>query len=102
MGIGLGIFLVAAGAILVWGVNADANGLDIDAIGVILMVVGLVSVLLSLLFWSSWGGWGVRRRTLVADRGYDDDYVVRELEPRRRTRVVEQREVDGGAGPPPA
>jgi hypothetical protein len=102
MGIGVGLFLTAAGAILVWGVQADAEGLNVDAIGVILMVTGLVGVLLSLVFWSSWGGWGVRRRTVVADRGYDDGYVVRELEPRRRTRVVEHREDAGPAGPPPA
>jgi hypothetical protein len=100
MGIGVGIFLVAAGAILVWGVNAEAEGLNVDAIGVILMIVGLVGLLLSLLFWSSWGGWGVtRRRTLVADHG--DDYVVREAEPRRRRTVIEHREDDGPAGPPP-
>ena len=99
MGIGAGIFLIAAGAILVWGVEADVEGVNVDAVGVILMIVGLVGILLSLLFWSSWGGWGVRRRTVVADGG--DDYVVRELEPRRRTRVVEHSEVEGGSAPPP-
>ena len=100
MGIGLGLFLIAAGAILVWGVEGDAEGLNVDAVGVILMITGLVGILISLLFWSSWGGYGVRgRRTTVTDAGYDDVVVrEREVEPRRRTRVVEQREVDG----PPA
>jgi hypothetical protein len=95
MGIGVGIFLVAAGAILVWGVDADAEGLNVDAIGVILMVVGLVGLLLSLLFWTSWGGWGVHRRTIVAEHGYADDLTMREPTPRRRTRVVEHDDVDG-------
>jgi len=27
-------------------------------VGVILMVVGAAGLLLSLMFWSSWGGWG--------------------------------------------
>jgi hypothetical protein len=92
MGIGVGIFLIAAGAILTWGVTSDAEGLNIDAIGVILMVVGIIGILISLLFWSSWGGYGVRRRTVVHDDGYE--------RPRRSTRVVEER--DEVAGGPPA
>jgi hypothetical protein len=92
MGIGVGIFLIAAGAILTWGVTTDAEGLNVDAIGVILMVVGLIGILLSLFFWSSWGGYGVRRRTVVSD----DGYVER---PRRSMRVVEERE-DVAGGPP--
>ena len=39
---GLGLFLIALGAILFWGVEAEIGGLDIDAIGVILMVIGAV------------------------------------------------------------
>jgi hypothetical protein len=94
MGIGVGIFLIAAGAILTWGVTSEAEGLNIDAIGVILMVVGLIGVLISLMFWSSWGGFGgIRRRTVVEDGGHVE-------RPRgRTTRIVEERE---DAGPPPA
>jgi lysylphosphatidylglycerol synthetase-like protein (DUF2156 family) len=64
MGMGVGIFLVAAGAILVWGVTGEFAGVDIDAIGWILMVVGILGVILSMIFWSSWGGpsyWSRRR-----------------------------------------
>ena len=32
------------------------------------MVVGALGLLLSLLFWASWGGWGQRRRTIVDER----------------------------------
>jgi hypothetical protein len=67
MGIGVSLILIAAGAILTWAVDATVSGLNIHTIGVILMVVGLVGLVLSLVFWSSWGGPGAvsggRRRT---------------------------------------
>jgi len=61
MGIGVSLILIAAGAILTWAVNASVSGVDINAIGVNLMIVGAVGLLLSLMFWSSWGGYGVAR-----------------------------------------
>jgi hypothetical protein len=68
MGLGVGIFLIAVGAILTFAVNADTNGsVNVDAVGWILMGIGFLSVLLSLIFWSSWAGPGYwsRRRTYV-------------------------------------
>ena len=62
MGLGASLLLVAAGAILIWGVTGEFAGLDVDAIGWILMVVGIVGLVLSMIFWSSWGGFGGRRR----------------------------------------
>ena len=56
MGIGVSLILIAAGAILTWAVHASVSGVSIATIGVILMVVGGVGILLSLMFWSSWGG----------------------------------------------
>ena len=61
MGIGVSLILIAVGAILTWAVNASVSGVDINAVGVILMIVGAVGLLLSLMFWSSWGGYGVAR-----------------------------------------
>jgi uncharacterized protein DUF6458 len=61
MGIGVSLILIAVGAILTWAVSASVSGVDITAIGVILMIVGAVGLLLSLMFWSSWGGYGVAR-----------------------------------------
>ena len=58
MGLGVSLFLIAVGAILVWGVQTEIAGISEDAIGVILMIVGAAGILLSLLFWSSWGGTG--------------------------------------------
>jgi Domain of unknown function (DUF6458) len=71
MGIGVSLILIAAGAILTWAVNATVSGVDINTIGVILMVVGVIGLLLSLMFWSSWGGVGgtSRRRTTYVDEG---------------------------------
>jgi hypothetical protein len=60
MGIGVSIFLMAVGAILTWGVNATARGLNLEVIGVILMIVGGFGLLLSLLFWSSFAPFGSR------------------------------------------
>lgn len=76
MGIGVSLILVAAGAILTWAVDATVSGLNIHAVGVILMIVGIVGLLLSLMFWSSWGGpagWG-RRRTTFVDEGPPPGY----------------------------
>ena len=74
MGIGLSLILIAVGAIMTWAISATASGIDINAVGVILMIVGAVGLLLSLMFWSSWGGYGVtrtdgRRRVTTVEEG---------------------------------
>jgi beta-lactamase regulating signal transducer with metallopeptidase domain len=63
MGIGVGLILIAAGAILAWAVNATASGVDLNAIGYILLVVGIIGILLSMIFWSSWAGPGYFTRS---------------------------------------
>ncbi|MDQ4019284.1 MAG: DUF6458 family protein [Actinomycetota bacterium] len=68
----MSIFLIAVGAILTWAVTIETQGIDINMVGVILMVVGIIGLLLSLIFWSSWGGFGgSRRETVVRDDRYD-------------------------------
>lgn len=52
-GIGLSLVLIAAGAILAWAVDARVAGLDIVAVGAILMVVGAIGLVFSLLFLAS-------------------------------------------------
>ena len=69
MGLGVSLLLIAVGAILVWGLQSDVAGISEDAIGVILMVVGAAGLVLSLMFWSSWGGVAGRRRTTYVDEG---------------------------------
>ena len=71
MGIGVSLFLIAIGAILAFAVNTTVNGLDIHTVGWILMVVGGVGFLLSLAFWSTWGGFSSRRRDVVVEQRRD-------------------------------
>ncbi len=46
MGIGMSIFLIAFGAILAFAVNAEVGGLEIETVGIILLIVGVVLALL--------------------------------------------------------
>lgn len=61
MGISISILFLAVGAILTWAVSAEVSGVDITAVGVILMIVGAIGLVTSLIFWSSWGGFGGAR-----------------------------------------
>jgi Domain of unknown function (DUF6458) len=69
MGVGVSILLIAAGAILTWAVTATVSGVSIQTVGVILLVVGIVGLVLSMIFWSSWGGVGGGRRRTIVDEG---------------------------------
>ena len=76
MGIGVSIFLIAVGLILALAVNFTTSGVDFDTIGWILVIVGAVGLLLSLIFWSSWGAAGPwRRETYVRYDPYYDRRV---------------------------
>jgi hypothetical protein len=48
MGIGMSIFLIAAGAILRYAINVTVEGIEIDTVGLILMVVGIIGLVISL------------------------------------------------------
>ncbi|MEO8897237.1 MAG: DUF6458 family protein [Candidatus Dormibacter sp.] len=65
MGIGVGILLIAVGAILAFAVSIDttSSGVNLHTIGIILLIVGVLGTALSMFFWSSWGGFGGRRST---------------------------------------
>jgi hypothetical protein len=70
MGLGVSILLIAAGAILAFAVNATVSGVDIQTIGWILLIVGIVGTVLSMIFWSTWAGpgyWSRRRGGYVED-----------------------------------
>jgi hypothetical protein len=68
------LILIAAGAIMAWAVHVTTTGFNVNTIGYILLVVGILGALLSLVFWSSWAGPGY-----FADGG-----------PRRRRTVIEE------------
>ena len=71
MGIGVSIFLLAVGAILTFALNASVSGIDLDTVGVILMIVGIIGLVTSMMFWNSWGGFhraDTTDRVVVRDR----------------------------------
>ncbi|MHB8641629.1 MAG: hypothetical protein ACYDA3_01900 [Gaiellaceae bacterium] len=69
MGITASLLVAAAGAVLIWAVSATVSGLNIHTVGVILLIVGVIGFLISLFFWSSWGGFGARDGALSRDPG---------------------------------
>jgi hypothetical protein len=69
MGIGVSLVLIAVGAIMAFAVHVSGHGFNIHTIGIILLVVGAIGALLSMIFWSSWGGvGGARRETVIEER----------------------------------
>ena len=88
MGIGGSILLIVVGAILTFGLdNTNLGPLNLDTIGWILQIAGLVGLVLTLWVWNS-------RRTRVVARppsappppAYDDRYVADD-----RGQVVEEQ-----------
>jgi hypothetical protein len=74
MGFGASIFLIAAGAILKYGLERDSYGSwNLDAIGLIAMVVGIIGLAVSTLVWAPWR----TRRTGVVEGG--TTYVERDV-----------------------
>lgn len=66
MSSGTSLVLIAVGAILAWAVSYSVAGIDIRAVGAILIVVGALGLLMSLLFWTSFAPFG-RRSTRERD-----------------------------------
>jgi hypothetical protein len=66
MAIGTSLFLLAAGAILKFAVETEFAGIDIEVVGVILMVIGGLGILLSLFMMN-------RSRTTRVERRYYDE-----------------------------
>ena len=115
MSTGFSLFLIAVGAILYWAVTYTVSGVELTTIGAILMIVGVIGLALSLLFWSSFAPFASSapfgRRTasdntvLVHDNAprpqtvvmresapRPDTIVVRESAPRPETVVIHEAE----------
>ncbi len=58
MATGTSLVLIAIGAILAFAINANVSGVDVQAIGTILMVVGSIGLVFSLLFLASFAPFG--------------------------------------------
>lgn len=52
MGVGGGIFLLALGAILVWGIHANLQFIDLKVIGWVLILTGILVLSLTMWFWN--------------------------------------------------
>jgi hypothetical protein len=59
VGIGASIFLIAIGAIFTFALDVNVGWLDLDVVGWVMMLAGLVGLALTLWFWQS------RKRTTV-------------------------------------
>jgi len=98
MGIAVSLIIAAVGLVLALAVHpANPGSVDVNTVGWILFLVGLVGFVLDLVLWSSWGP-GYLRRTTYVESG--PDRVVRRRAYPARRRVVEEI-VDEPAGPPP-
>ena len=72
MTIGASIFLIAVGAILRYAVDVTVSGIEIQTIGLILMIAGAVGLIIGLFLLTQ----ADRRREVV----YDDRDRIRERE----------------------
>ena len=72
MGIGVSIFLIAVGAILAFAVNFDVSGVDINVVGYILMIVGLIGLIMTAFIW---GPRNRNRSDVVEERRVYDDRI---------------------------
>ena len=71
MGIGTSIFLIAVGAILRYAVTATVSGIELQTVGLILIIVGIIGLVISLAIIFM----GDRNRP----RSAADDYPTRRL-----------------------
>ena len=103
MGLVVSLIVIAVGAILTWAVRDTSGSVDIDVVGVILMIVGLVGFLLSLFFWSTWAGPGYFRRAMYVEGAPPAPRRYWPYRGGRRARYVEDESAPppGPPGPPP-
>jgi hypothetical protein len=95
MGLAVSLLIAAGGLVLALAVHpAHQGSIDVNSVGWILFLVGLVGFVIDLVLWSSWGPGYLRRRTTYASTAPATPVA----QPRRRT-VIE--EVDDPAAPPP-
>jgi hypothetical protein len=87
VGIGVSIFLIAIGAILTFGTDVTVSGLNLDVVGVVLMLCGAAGLLMTLAIW------GPRRRAASVDRVERPVAQRRDVVAEPRDVVVERRRV---------
>jgi hypothetical protein len=75
MGVATSIVVFAIGAILRFATTVHSSSFNIHTIGVILMVAGVVGFLVSVIYWSTWGGFGGWTRSRTTYRSSDGRVV---------------------------
>jgi hypothetical protein len=99
MGFLIGLVVTVVGFILALAVHPTHPGsVNVNTVGWIMVVAGLIAFFADLVLWSSWGP-GYARRTYV-DQGYGPGYGASPSRwgyPRRR--VIEEEEGGGPGGP---
>ncbi len=97
MGFAVSLIIAAAGFVLALAVHPSHPGsVNVNTVGWILVVVGIVGFILDLLLWSEWGP-GYARRT-VATTAPGPYPARRGWYPRRR--IVQDEEIVDGPPPP--
>jgi hypothetical protein len=98
MGFGASIIVTAVGFVLALAVHPEHPGsVNVNTVGWILVVFGLIGFFADLLLWSSWGPGYMRRRTYVDHGPGYGAYPGGSGYPRRR--VIEEEEGPGPQGP---
>lgn len=65
MVVGIGVVMLALGAILIWGTSAEVGGVDLALVGVFLMALGAAGLVAALLY-----------RPERSARGRDDGFML--------------------------
>jgi UPF0716 family protein affecting phage T7 exclusion len=63
MGTGIGVLMIAVGAILTFALDATVAGIDLDTVGIILMIAGVIGIVVDLAIF-------LPRRRSTAEPGY--------------------------------
>jgi hypothetical protein len=83
MTIAAAIFLIAVGAILRYATNLHVSGIQIDTVGLILMIAGILGLILSFFQEFMWSERARRRRGVVVDdRDVYEQPTRRDVPPR--------------------
>ncbi len=72
-GIGTSLILIATGAVLAFAVSYRTSGININAVGAILLIVGIIGLVLSLLLQGDLFGVPAGRRRVYRDTDEYDD-----------------------------
>lgn len=94
MGIGASVFLLAVGAVLTFAVETDSTeGINVDNVGIILMVVGALGLVIFALVWGPRTRRPAPSLTVVERRPAEPVVHVQERVVVDRTPVVEREPI---------